>query len=210
MINSLDDLRNIPTIIVLYPAGSSGEFLAHIISETTGVCSTSVTEWEDTRCKFQDFYGRSLNAGDQYIDPSKVVERVNNYCSTITSQGKFKVGLAHPVPYASIEFLKLYSKHCYVIEITCLSDKSLDFKFAAANAKITHRPIVRQRNSVITHDFVADHHLLIEWSDLFIDNTVESIKKIFSFVGSTASVDPAVSMIVDYIALNKEFISGQS
>jgi hypothetical protein len=62
MINSVEELNQQPAVILLYPSGASGEFIAGALSESLlGFAKTQIEFENINRVKYLDFLGRSLN-----------------------------------------------------------------------------------------------------------------------------------------------------
>ena len=106
MLNSIEDLNNYPAVIILYPSGASGEFIAQALSESIDSIAKTHSHWENNnRVIYADFLGRSLNSGDRIIELDKVIDRANWFLETATPG--LSIILAHP-EQPTLDFIKKY------------------------------------------------------------------------------------------------------
>lgn len=208
MIKNISELGEIPTVIILYYAGSSGEMLGHLLTQTLDdVSKTNAVHWENgNRCKFLDFYDRALTSGWETISDQLVIDGVNRYLSTVTCKKKYQVGLAHPKK-ASIEFLQSHAAHCPVIEICNTTSISLEFRHMAALHKIRKPAPVYHRPG---HEFSSTYHLKLEWSDLFLNDAAGSFNKISEFLKTAGDLVLFKTQIDRYLGRNADILNAIS
>lgn len=210
----IEDLNQLPLILIMYHSGSSGEFFAHALSQCLETVTHPAVTWENqSRCKFGDFFGRSLNGGSTVIDNNIMLDRIKLFFEDAVEVKQHHIGLSHPYPPSSIEFIKQYLSDIPVIEITITSEISRKFKFYAANAKIP----ASSRSYVPTTELLpsfqwpsvyqAHKQLSVEWADLIILDPAGEFNRIKQFLGITGNTDKFVSMIKDYRERNIDLLT---
>lgn len=215
---TIDHVARQPIVILVYFAGSSGEFLAWALTESiSGITKTSA-HWEDNgRCKYSDALGRSLNGGNDPVLADRVVERFKLYCENNTLDKKH-LALAHP-DAASIDFISCHLGSLDMIEITMNSETSRQFRYIAAATKITPQDIENSgilrpwwslekcfSNDLVSNkiNYSAPNHLKIEWEDIMLRDTTRSLDSIAQFVGGRADHTVYRSMLAEYLQRNQE------
>ena len=213
----IEDLSQQPLILIMYYSGSSGEFLAHALSQSLNTVTHPKIEWENqTRCKVGDYFGRSLNGGSEVINNDLVLERIDNFLKSAVDIKQYHIGLAHPYPAASTEFIKKYLSDVPIIEITVNRDISKKFKFYAANLKIPTeiRKIVTSKELLSTQPetltwtsvYQSNRHLYVEWSDLILLDSKSTFEKIKEFLNIDGDADKFLEMIDDYKERNTDLL----
>jgi hypothetical protein len=208
----IEELNQQPLILVMYHSGSSGEFFAHALSQSLNTVTHPEISWENhTRCKFGDFFGRSLNGGAEVINNDLVIERIKQFFRSAIKIKQYHIGLSHPYPTASIEFIKKYLPDIPIIEITVESNLSKKFKFYAANLKIppeTRRFIPKEFSEDLAWPSVyqSKRHLYVEWSDLILLDTKSSFEKIKNFLNIDGNSDKFLELINDYKERNADLL----
>jgi hypothetical protein len=208
MLNSMQELAHHSVVVVLYNSGASGEFVAHALSESIEEFSKTVMIWENkNRCKFQDFFGRSLNNGQ--IVEDLLIKRINLYFENIVTPGPWHMGIAHGQP-EYIDFLQKYGHNWPVIEITTLHPVSKKFQHLARNEKLSDlKTLIPKKNfTCLDMGFKVPNHLQIEWNDLLLADTKNTYNKIIEFLGAHGNPSRFQTMVDDYINKNQDLIKG--
>lgn len=211
MIDSLEQIQKYPIVLLVYYAGSSGEFLAHALNQSLDqMCNTS-SQWENSsRVKFADAFGRSFNGSNTVPTTDVIIKRFNQQLENYDSGTM--IGLAHP-SLEIMNFLKCHFADFPVIEITSTNMSSKIFRCLARQKKIE---VAQPRYQSLRHeisclpvssgiDFLK--HLRIEWSDIFLDRTAEQFQKIEKFLNTTGNLDLFVNMVKEYCDRNQDLIS---
>jgi hypothetical protein len=213
MIDSVEDLNQLPILLLLYPSGSSGEFLAYALSESFPAITDADQHWENhSRCKYTDLFNRQLNSGLREINNNDVVAGVNSFLSK-NDLSEIHVGLLHPKK-PSVDFVKKYLPHAPIIEIVTHQLKSKKFRHTASFGKIPHyndSDVERYNKEWDTHyglynqcHYNGERHLRIEWEDILLTRVSEMFNLIEQFVGKRGDIDKFKSMIDDYLLRNQE------
>ena len=207
------DLSLQPINILMYVAGSSGEFLAWALSKCLTGFSYNDQAWENnSRVKYLDVLKRSLNGGNPEIDPQTVVRRYNEYQSE-SHPGTQHIAMAHPSEVV-IDFIKQYLPTAPVLEITLNSQISKEFALKSVQEKINNtdyinsgqaaRPqglelsMIKFENDYRPRRYQSQKHLCIEWEDIIINDTLQQFTSIQEFFGTGGDATKFVSMITDY------------
>lgn len=210
MITRLDQIEELPIIVVFYRSGSSGEFLSYAIGKTFDGMTQTRQFWENNnRCKYFDVFDRNLNSGFSTIDPLEVVTGVNRYLEKNNPVDSTHVATAHDNP-ATCEFLHRYLPDVPVIEMVVNNPLSKKFMVLAAQSKITHQKIhVVERPLSLKADSGQKfkNHLQIEWEDFVITRPELVFQEIAEFIGHTGNVEAFCSCVEDYRNRNLELIA---
>jgi hypothetical protein len=207
MLNSIEDINNYPAVIILYPSGASGEFIAQALSESIYSIAKTHSHWENNnRVIYADFLGRSLNSGDRIIELDKVIGRANWFLETATPG--LSIILAHP-EQPTLDFIKKYIPQIPVIEIVLYQLNSKIFRKIAASNKIPrtvkHNPDVYDRDPP-SSGYTSLAQLHIEWEDIILINPQEQFLKICKFLNVEGEVENFNQLIIDYQQRNYEII----
>jgi hypothetical protein len=206
MIKNINDLNKLPMCVLLYTTGTSGEFIAHALTESvTGITKTR-QHWENvTRCKYFDLFDRTLTSDiDQPIDTNKVVSGVNLYLDENDPNDTVHLGLIHPKKF-TLEFIQQYIPDVPIIEIVTEKMPSKLFRFLSQNKvgiEISNSPYFKHNNC----GYHGPYHLRVEWDDLLIDNVDQSFKKIINFIQLDGSVNKFKLLVADYLERNSNTI----
>lgn len=206
MLSSPEELVDQPVVVVLYDAGASGEFVAHALSQSIEEFAKTGMIWEnEDRCKFKDFFGRSLNNG-QIID-DLLISRINLYFENIVAPGQWHMGMAHGQP-EYLDFLQKYGLNWPVIELTTLHPVSKKFQLLARNKKLPGLEHAVPKKNFTSRDlgFKVPKHLQIEWRDLLLSDTKNTYSEITGFLGAHGDPDLFQTLIDDYVNKNQELI----
>lgn len=214
-IADLNAINNNNTIIVLYPSGASGEFLAGTIAMVfDGVHSSQLNEYSsETRYNYFDIFDRTLNSSSEFVNYRVVLDGVNNYLVTNDSDLKH-LGLAHSVQ-ETVDFLGDYLSQCQVIEVVTGTQESKRFRIEAANSKIPkHQNFTAAERAGFTQCatlFSASQcsmvsKLCVEWSDLFLYHTEATIERIEDFLKMKCDCGEFKNRIYDYLHRNQALI----
>lgn len=208
---SLEEISQHPVVVILYRSGASGEFVAHALSQTIDQFSKTTTTWENEhRCKFQDYFGRTLNAGD--IDPQILSDRIDLYFENLVDRRQWHMGLSHCMQ-DYMEFLSTVGRDWPVIEIVTQQPRSVFFQKLAIETKV-HGGELKQLDfqmpvTPLTSwqlKFRATRHIQIEWQDFILDRPQDSYQQVLEFLGGTGNTDQFVDMVNDYKKRNHELI----
>ena len=208
MINSVAELNSQPAVILLYPSGASGEFIAQALSESIPAFAKTEAHWENTsRVIYSDFLGRSLNSGDKIIDPEKTVARANSYLETATTG--HKIILAHPHT-ATGKFITEYLPDIPIVEVTIFNDRSRRFSKAAAENKIPAVAVAGQTINYDTRPAVSSlrtrFQLYVEWENLLLTHSEYEFNRITEFLSVTGDSEHFKQMVKEYLERNRELI----
>lgn len=210
MISSLQQLATIPTILVLYHAGSSGEFLSLALSQVFAQVAKGKHEWHDSRIKYEDMFGRSFNSGDNsFLDTDLLLYRTNTYLESHPDPKLIHLGMVHPNP-ETLHFIQGHFANHPVIEISMRDPRSKQFALLAVRSKITHKvykPIsqIQLHGWPLYHNVKFKQHLEIEWQDLFFKSTLtfDSIQRFLNITGNAESFN---ILVEKYKHLNKHLL----
>lgn len=204
----INNFNTQPVVLILYQPGSSGEFFAHALTDSISDISKTLSTWENqTRVKYSDYFGRSLNSGDSVIDPDTVISRINLFFNQRTAIiNKYHIGIMHPNA-ASVGFVTEYFAHCPVIEITRTSELSQKFGTNASRNKIEKTAIRKTAVHKTPVTYHADRHLKVEWEDLMLNNPSGVFAQVLEFLQVTGNTDKFISMVQDYLQRNQSIIN---
>lgn len=199
---SLEEISQQPVVIVLYNSGASGEFLAYALSQTISQFKKPKSIWENqTRCKFDDYFGRSFTSGA--VTNDLILERVNLYWKKyLKSRGEWHLGLVHN-EYEYLNILQNLGPDWPVIEITTISPQSQKFQYEARISKISQKFRPPQ---TYCQKVYAKKHLQIEWSDLILTDTKNSYSKIINFLEGHGNIDRFEYLVNDYRTRNENLL----
>ena len=210
MLTSIKEISNHPVVILLYKAGSSGEFLSYALTQSINQFTKMKTLWENNnRCVVQDYFGRTLLFGP--ITEDILLPRINLFFEMAKSKGARHMGLSHHNPH-QIDFIKNYGATWPVIEITALQPISIKFQQLAKASKIPKEYQLSPFNknvkitTALDMGFNPGHHLQIEWSELFLTDIRTTYFKILKFLDCTGDVDYFVDMVDNYVNKNQNLI----
>jgi hypothetical protein len=212
MLTSIKEISNHPVVILLYKAGSSGEFLSYALTQSINQFTKMTTLWENNnRCIVQDYFGRTLLFGP--VTEDILLPRINLFFEMAKSEGVRHMGLSHHNPH-QINFIKNYGATWPVIEITVLHPVSNKFRYRSQGSKISKEyqliPPNYNPNEKITTaldmGFNPGNHLQIEWSELFLTDIRTTYFKILKFLDCTGDVDYFVDMVDNYVNKNQNLI----
>lgn len=206
MITKLDDILNYSPVILLYPAGASGEAFAYTITQSFPDVSKSPHHWENgSRCKMLDFFNRSLTTGLNEVTEELVVKGVNIFLDHVIDLKDRNIALSHH-NHESLNFIQEFLPKVPVIEVTTYTDLSKKFRHIGIKNKIT--PVVNAKavRAYTNCGIRFRHHLQIEWSDLFLTNPMVVLKRLEEFLGMSGDQEIFISVINDYLVRNKSLI----
>jgi len=209
MLTSIKEISNHPVVILLYKAGSSGEFLSYALTQSINQFTKMITVWENNRCIVQDYFGRSLLCGP--ITEDILLPRINLFFEMTNSKGMRHMGVSHHNPH-QINFIKNYGATWPVIEITALTPISIKFRNLAGSIKIPkeYQKSTFNKNekntTALDMGFNPGDLLQIEWSELFLTDIRTTYFKILKFLDCNGDVDYFVDMVNDYINKNQNLI----
>jgi hypothetical protein len=210
MINSVEELNQQPAVILLYPSGASGEFVAGALSESIPDFAKTQIEFENiNRVKYLDFLGRSLNSGDDPLDHQLIVDRANIFLNQCTP-GQYLI-LAHG-DRPAVDFIHAYLSCIPVIEIVIHKAKSKLFRQLAATEKIpkefkrANRDYDYSKMPSSTRE-TFHRHITVEWEDLLLTNTDQEYAKIVQFLNTSGSVDVFKTLLSEYLIRNQDYIT---
>jgi hypothetical protein len=209
MISSVDQLVQLPIVVVFYRSGSSGEFLSYAIGKTFDGMTQTSQFWENNnRCKYFDIFDRNLNSGFAVIDPADIVRNVNRYLEKNNSTETTHIATAHAHP-ATVEFLKRHLSKAPVVEIVMNNPLSKKFTALATYNKITHKILEPNKFPLMISGHSGEsfeRHLQIEWEDLIMTSTESVFQEISNFIGHTGDVAAFCSCVEDYRNRNLDLI----
>jgi hypothetical protein len=205
MVSSLDEIKKYNILFLLYPSGSSGEFLAYALSKCIDTIANPPGEWENTsRMKFADCLGRSLNAQDVEPDAQTVVDRFNLHLeSTDVSNNRISVALVH-AHTTGVDYITTQFSHAPVIEITTTDFKSQQFRDLAATEKIG--PSNRNCFYHTQSDLNVPRHLRVNWSDLFLHDAEAQFDQITNFLNVSGDRAKFLELVKNYLARNQHLV----
>ena len=206
MIKTFNEIYNVPVVILMYPPGASGEFVACALSESIPAITRSTWHTEnDHRYKYFDAFDRFLSTPSKF-DPDNFVNGMNLYFAQTRSVGEINLALAHPSTsgVTQLEFEKYFSSFP-LLQITVKNKKSKEFAAHASQLKIFN---TEKRSSFVnTSTWITPskfkNYLSVEWEDLFLNNTDQSFKMIEDFLNTTGSLQTFKMMINVYLSNNK-------
>lgn len=213
-LTSIEQVNNSNCIIVLYPSGASGEFLAGSIAKTfPGVHSSQLNEYVTVnRYTYFDLFDRVLNSSISAVTQEQVLAGVNNYFSTNYCDLKH-VGLAHTTSN-NLMFIKQNLPNAKIVEITTYDLISKNFRYLAAESKIPkHQNFTAgERNSFLTNamqytesHILSDNKLTIEWLDLLTRSHC-ALDQLEDFFDLECDRDAFIRCIQEYIQRNNTII----
>lgn len=210
MINFIEELNQQSAVILLYPSGASGEFIATSLSESIPSFTKTQIEFENVnRVKYLDFLGRSLNSGDNLLNHNLIVKRANVFLDQCIP-GTHLI-LAHG-DQPAIDFIHNYLSSIPVIEIVVHKARSKLFRHLAATEKIPKEFKRPGKN----YDYINmrpstgetfHKHITVEWEDLLLSNTNQEYAKIVKFLGTSGSIEVFNTLLADYLIRNQNYIS---
>jgi hypothetical protein len=210
MINSIKDIAQLPIVVVLYQAGSSGEFLSHALTQCIDNMTQTTHFWENnSRCKYFDVFDRNLNSGFETIDHHSVIRGVNLYLEQNKASGTTHIAMAHPKA-SSIKFLQENAPLAPVIEITTHNILSKKFVALATTSKIKHKNTALSNDPLLVQgqsNGEFSRHLLVEWQDIIITDPALTFYKISQFIGHPGNADNFCSYVADYRNRNADLIN---
>lgn len=208
MLTSITQIPNQPVTILLYEAGSSGEFLSYALTSTIDQFSKIPMVWENNnRCIVQDYFGRTLLFGP--INEDLLLSRINLYSQMTHGEGKNRhMCLSHFMPH-QIDFLKTHGAMWPVLEITVQHAASKKFQQRARRSKIpkdyqatSQASQTHINRTALQRGFTPANHLEIEWHELFLTDTAATYQKILEFLNCTGNVEQFVDQVNDYVNRN--------
>jgi hypothetical protein len=205
MLRSLSDLSQYPLIFILYPAGTSGEFLAHALSQCVPEIFQAPAAWEGQhRMKFTDCLGRRLAVGATDVDESDVIDQFNYFLEHFGPVAdRHLVATAHPDD-SSTRWIQQHCAQCPVIEITTAQYASQRFRDLAATEKIG--PKERDCYNYHTSGKIFRRHLKVEWLDLCLKDTRRCFHEICGFIDLPGQNDLFCALMQDYRQRNQHLI----
>jgi len=223
MIQSVENLKCYPLVILMYRTGSSGEFIAGALTQSIPAFTKTQEEWIGTgRKNFADALGKTLNGGWQHIVNEDVVERFNWYLKDNPSQQHLlHLALSH-LDQSSLDFIQQYLNHAPIIEITTHNPISIKFK-NLARKKVSYENYItagdkamfgqtkeqyeQTLNSTLSPNSVSSYrahqHIYVEWENLMMSDTEKSFDYICNFLNCSGSVDCFKSLVKKYIDRNR-------
>jgi len=211
MLKSIEQISSQPVVVLLYESGASGEFLGHAITSTVNEFTKTNAVWENNiRCKFDDYFGRTLTFGP--ITEDLLLPRINLFLESAKLPGSCHLALSHFRPH-QLDFLKTHGDTWPVIEITTLNPISKRFQTLSKNSKIEEKYQQNISGKNPRLNFTAEDlgfrpklHLPIEWSDIILTNTKSSYLKITEFLNCTGNADLFLHLVEDYKVRNQSLI----
>lgn len=210
MIHNIEEITNLPIVVVLYTAGSSGEFLAHALTQSFDQITKTYQFWETkNRCKYFDIFDRNLNSGFDSIDHNEIIQKVNLYLEKNQPTNTINVATAHPQP-SSISFLWEFLRYSSIIEITVNQPRSKKFLGLAGNNKITDvspgslKDIMKIPGQI---EVTFPNHLKVEWEDIMLTNTDKAFDNISQFLNLQGNSSKFVEFVDDYKNRNADLIT---
>lgn len=199
------DFSQYPVLLLLYFTGSSGEFIAHALTQSIPAITKTQQFWENqTRCKYFDFFDRALNSGNDRVDEETVHAGIQRYLELNKPNTTTHLGLVHPHP-ASLHFVSQYFKSSPLIEITLKSPVSQKFRHLAASSKVNSGEVYRLKK--YESGFAHEPKLLLEWDEIILTKTKETFQQIQEFLNVDGSVETFELLIQDYCRRNQDLIS---
>ena len=198
MFDSIDQIKNLPIVLIMYPAGASGEFLATALTESfPNIAKTNAHQEGPNRFKYLDVFDRTLTSGIDF-NKDDIIAGINNFLYQNNPQGQIMLGLAHPTMFNK-QFIFNYLSMLPVIEITTKNEKSKKFMVKALGAKITHKVISDIQKRIFyqyKESYISNKDILkIEWEELFLSDTTNQFTRIEEFLKLTGSVEEFRSLV---------------
>lgn len=215
-VTSFDQINNTNTIIVLYPSGASGEFLAGTIAKSFDlVHSSSLNDYvTHNRYTYFDLFDRELSSSADPLNENQILDGINNYFSTNNDVNKAHIGLSHPTKHC-VEFIEKHLNNARIVEITTVHTLSKKFRVVAAENKIpkhehftAHERYNFQMGAMKYDQSLCEvvHKLTIEWVELFAGNPENIIQPLEKFLMSQCDREMFVSLVQEYIQKNKPIL----
>ena len=205
MLHNLKDLDQYRLIFILYPSGTSGEFLGHALSQCVEGIFSPPTAWEaGSRMKFTDCLGRRLAVERSWPAESDVVSQFNYFLEHYgATKQQHLLSMAHPND-TSIAWIQQHCHTAPVIEITTGLYASQRFRDLAATEKIgpKERDCYRYQRS----GAVFAKHLEIEWMQWILTDTLGSFEQICGFLELPGDGQGFQGMVADYRRRNSHLI----
>ena len=206
----VEELHLQPLIVIIYQTGNSGEFFAHALTESFDEITKTSVHWENkSRCKYSDYFGRSLTYNNGQVDHDYLISRTEEFLSTAKSLRKYHIGLAHPMN-SSVQFIKNYLYGLPIIEITRVEEISQKFAYQAKYAKVSPDLVIGSsqewRYEMQRHTMSPPNYLKVEWSDLILDNTEQIFQKIQNFLNITGNQQKFKELVEDYKHRNHDLL----
>jgi hypothetical protein len=213
---TIEMVKALPSVIILYPAGASGEFMAYALTNCVKGTTPTQVHWEDgNRCKYFDLYDRCLNSGFDFITTDMVTESVDRFSQLLDRNinNTISFGLAHP-RNSSLAFISQYLPNIPIIQIVINNMKSKMFITAAAQHKIHKNGIIsvedckRATKYCNTNQYYGPNPIIrIEWEDMLLTNTRETFVAIEEFLNVTGDVTKFQELVDDYLEKNNNILS---
>jgi hypothetical protein len=213
---TIEMIKNLPSVIILYPAGASGEFIAYALTNCIGGTTQTETHWEDgNRCKYFDLYDRCLNSGFDSITTDMVIESVDRFSQLLDRNifNTISFGLAHPRD-SSLAFINQYLSNVPIIQIVVNNTKSKMFVTMAAHHKIHKTNILSVENCknrtryINTNQYHGPNPIIkVEWEDMLLTNTEETFSTIEKFLNVSGNVTKFQELVETYIEKNNNILS---
>ena len=205
MLHTLEDLDQYRLVFILYPAGSSGEFLGHALSHCVEGIFSPPTTWEaESRMKFTDCLGRRLAVERTWPVESDMIRQFNYFLEHYGPMAQqYPLSMAHPND-TSIAWIHQHCGTTPVIEITTHCYASQRFRDLAATEKIgpKERDCYRYQRS----GAVFAKHLEIEWMQWVLTDTLGSFEQICGFLDLPGDGQRFGAMVEDYRQRNSHLI----
>jgi len=211
MIDSLDDLNHLPALLVTYESGSSGEFFGSALCQSFDVFAKQSASWVgENRVLLQDFFGKRLASGDLKIDSHELLNEVNYQLNQYPDTVRH-IGLVHPRPQSSIDFVNQYMPNTPMIQIVCYKTLSKKFRTMAADAKLRPGQGISSfcftlPNEMAWADQFVNPVLKVEWGSLFLTNTESEFQRIANFVGHPGDIAVFRALLQEYLDKNKSLL----
>jgi hypothetical protein len=208
MIHTIQEITELPMIVVLYRAGASGEFLSHAITQSFDSITKTAQFWENNnRCKYFDLFDRNLNSGFDCVDHNELIRGVNLYLDQNKPTNTTHIAVSHPRD-CNIAFLQEHLISTPIIEIATNNPVSKKFIANAAKTKINQHQIdlknLNRQPGQIADKF--PNHLVIEWEDFILNKTESVFYKISDFIQKSGSVDTFCDCVADYKKRNANLL----
>ena len=205
MLLTLKDLDQYKLIFVLYPAGSSGEFLTYALSQCVEGVFYPHARWENmNRMKFRDCFGRRLAIEPSWPDESDMVDQFNKFLEIYKPTAHHHIlSMAHP-NRESIAWMLQHCGQCPVIEIVTHSHLSQKFRDLAATEKIG--PKLRGCYHYTKSGAVFPKHIEIEWLHCILTDTGCAFERICNFLDMPGDSELFCRLVADYRDRNAHLI----
>jgi len=210
-IKSIQEIATLPIIVVLYRAGTSGEFFSHAITQSFDSITKTDQFWQNNnRCKYLDLFNRNLNSGFETIDHNEIIRGIGIYFDRNNPTDTTHIVMAHP-DASSMIFLQEHLSFAHFIEITANNFKSKKFMAIAAKTKIA------QTSDKININFSRlppgqvekkfPKHLCIEWEDFVLNDTESVFYSVSEFIQKPGNIDTFCSCVADYKQRNLDLLN---